>query len=328
MSQDAGTQRREDRCGTTEDGGQRDGRGPTAAPMSAYGPNRAKQSQFRRGRAGRTPWGSSLVSRPFLSPLCETKPIPARGKATACAVRKKGYDEFDGHNHSAKQSQFAPDAQKWLTPGERCAWVQRAKQSQFGEESQVRSGKWEVGESRGDPSASSHFRLHTGDCGGAAAQNKANFHRDADPEIGVPGGQRAKQSQFPPQGEQEQVLYGKRVMMNWARGSVRQNKANSWRGRAGRGLGTQRPAVLPSTLWPLALPGPNVQNKANPGEGGRSRAGRPTYEELIVRNKANFQRYADPEIGVPGGKRAKQSQFPPVGPTRQVRKLRRMPATP
>ena len=57
-------------------------------------------------------------------------------------------------------------------------------------------------------------------------RNKPNFHQRADREIGVPGGNRAKQTQFVPGQNQSQVQCSKEVRSDSSQHGHGKNKAN------------------------------------------------------------------------------------------------------
>jgi hypothetical protein len=120
-----------------------EGRGPLCEtnPISR---GRAGRAEGRRGRSGRRRWVKA----------CETKPIPPERSEGASAVRKKSYDELELPRASEKQSQFA-------------------------EECQVSSFKFEVGEPGVESCESSDFELHTPNsrraAGGTGCTNKANL---------------------------------------------------------------------------------------------------------------------------------------------------------
>lgn len=91
-------------------------------------------------------------------------------------------------------------------------------------------------------------------CG--AMYNKANLpriDRRAWAASVATGGNRAKQSQFPPGDQERQTVCGKGVMVNWTRTRPRKNKANSRTTRPERG-----PAWLPMLFVRLI-----ILNKAN-----------------------------------------------------------------
>ena len=95
---------------------------------------------------------------------------------------------------------------------------------------------------------------------GASASNKANFHGQAGMgegrQIGLAGAagpKRAKQSQFPTERQEEQVLGRTRVVTNRTRNRPRPNKANFRPDRNGRGPGR----------LPVPPVEPSAPNKAN-----------------------------------------------------------------
>jgi hypothetical protein len=98
---------------------------------------------------------------------------------------------------------------------------------------------------------------------GPIVRNKPNFRRMPPPfhYSSIPAFQSdaycAKQTQFGQSSMQGQVLCGKRVMTNWTRKMLRQNKANFHRNSSGRGLARR----------PVPPPGPIVRNKANSPDG-------------------------------------------------------------
>jgi hypothetical protein len=129
-------------------------------------------------------------------------------------------------------------------------------------------------------------------------KNEPNFRSGVDPEIGLPEGDCAKQSQFGPGAGEGQVLYPEGVMVNWAYQGLR--KTNPIQGN--------RPA----------RPGAGGPNKADSGVGPGGGPGEQTPRELAVQSRSERLGSAPGTPGSAGnalrrhyerGERAKQSQF-------------------
>ncbi len=127
----------------------------------------------------------------------------------------------------------------------------------------------------------------------------------------------AKQTQFPADQKEGQVLGGKGVMVNSTFDRPRQNKANlrakpggtrpqGWGTRGKCAKQTQFPAAgMPHhssiPLFQGSSPMPVAQNEPNcPKRGTEAVSGGAGWVEGCCTNKPNSCYYADPEIGVPG----------------------------
>jgi hypothetical protein len=113
-------------------------------------------------------------------------------------------------------------------------------------------------------------------------------------------GNRAKQTQFALERWEGQVLYGRRVMVNWTGKGARRNKANLPRA-SGNGRGLPGPGRVPANR--LCKTKPICYARPGMGAGGPGRP-RPGLG-AIVRNEANFGQSA----GWTQGPLYKQSQF-------------------
>jgi hypothetical protein len=157
-------------------------------------------------------------------------------------------------------------------------WGRSYKQTQFQKESQALRVKCEAGEPvrvlRVFLLQTSHFRLSA--------------------ERRLPRANCAKQSQFPPEQQEEQVLCGEGVMVNRTRNRLRQNKAN-W-----GGVSSVKCQVL---SWRSRWPSLHTSDF-------RRKADRP---RRIVQNEPNFGDSASHRRA----KRAKQTQFGGAGPSSQ-----------
>jgi hypothetical protein len=258
--------------------------GPGGTGLGGREANCAKQTQFG--------WSAGAPERELrkTKPIC-TRPEESVGQAgTPNAVCRVW--EPDPPYEWAQLRQTNPIQADRTAGGRPGGRGECAKQSQFGQKSQVSSQR-----SRWSELQTSHFTLHT-----------------------RPKAVRAKQSQFPPEQREGQVSCRKGVMVNRTCNRLRQNKANSsiadcgfWiadsgslRPGASAGAGrldkqTQLARANCAKQSQKAVAGWRIdhvkQTQFRPPWGPAARdtseevgRGRPTHEELIVRNKANSQR--------------------------------------